>query len=257
MPASSIFAGRFRPRTLDPHHAFQYAPAMDENERLREAYARRAERGADERYGLFDPSNLYLFQRRERALLRLLRERQLTPLGDKGILDVGCGNGALLAQFAGYGARPELRSGIDLPPDRISAARALHGGIDFREGRAGALPYADGAFDIALQFTVLSSVLDESTRGRIAAETVRVLRSGGTLIWYDFIWNPGNRDVRGIGLNGVRALYPGCTVDARRVTLAPPISRRLSRVSWTLCRLVEAAPFLRSHYLIAIRTSQR
>lgn len=226
---------------------------MDENERVRDAYARRAERGADERYSLLDPANLYLFQRRERSLLELLRDQRLAPLGDKRVLDMGCGNGALLAQFVGYGAQPGLLSGVDLLRERIASARALHAGIDFQEGSADVLPYDDAAFDIALQFTLMSSVLDDGARRRIAVETMRVLRPGGTLIWYDFIWNPGNRDVRGIGVDQVRALYPGCTLDARRVTLAPPISRRLARVSWTLCGLLEAAPFLRSHYLIAIR----
>ncbi len=226
---------------------------MNEQERLRSVYARRAENRADERYSLFDSANLYLFQRRERALLALLRDHGLAPLRGKRVLDVGCGNGALLAQFVTYGARPELLSGVDLLPERIESARSQFGGIDFQEGIADALPYPDTSFDIALQFTVLSSVLDDGARRRIAEETMRVLRPGGVLVWYDFIWNPGNRDVRGIGIGEVRALYPGCTVDARRVTLAPPISRRLARMSWTLCRLVECAPFLRSHYLIAIR----
>ena len=41
----------------------------DEAERIREAYAARAARGDDDRYALTDRANLYLYQRRERALI--------------------------------------------------------------------------------------------------------------------------------------------------------------------------------------------
>ena len=37
----------------------------DEADRIRDAYARRAQRGADDRYELDDPANRYLFGRRE------------------------------------------------------------------------------------------------------------------------------------------------------------------------------------------------
>lgn len=159
----------------------------------------------------------------------------------------------MLGSMLRYGADPEHLHGMDLLPDRVAAARRRYSSIDVAVGDAAALAFPDASFDIALQFTLLSSVLDETVRLRIAAETVRVLRPGGLIIWYDFIWNPLNRDARGIGLGEIRQLYSGCSIEARRVTLAPPISRRIAPVSWTLCRLLEAVPFLRSHHLAAIR----
>jgi SAM-dependent methyltransferase len=227
--------------------------APDEVERIRDAYAARAARGADERYALHDPANLYLFQRRERALLDLLRRHALTPLDDKRVLDIGCGNGEVLRDFVRYGARPELLCGVDLLPERVAAARERSArGVQFSLGDAADLPYPAGSFDLALMFTVLSSILDNATRRRAADEAMRVLRPGGTLITYDFTWNPTNRDVRGIGRRELRALFAGCAVDARRVTLAPPISRRLACHSWALASACEALPFLRSHLLTAI-----
>jgi len=226
---------------------------MDEADRIRDAYARRAGRGADDRYSLTEPHNLYLFQRRERDLLALLRRQRLTPLADKRVLDVGCGNGEVLRDFVRYGADPARLAGVDLLASRLKAARSRSPNIACAVADAASLPYRDATFDVALQFTLLSSVLDPSLRRRIAAETLRVLRPSGVLIFYDFIWNPGNRDVRGLGLRDVRALYPGCALDAQRTTLAPPISRRLVRLAWPLAALAEAAPFLRSHHLIAIR----
>lgn len=225
---------------------------MDEIERIRNAYARRDKHGLDQRYSLLDPANLYLFQRRERALLDLLRRHRLRHLAGKRILDAGCGNGAVLRDFVRYGADPARLAGIDLLPARLTAA-AQHGAPGLLTlADASRLPFADTTFDVVLQFTMLSSVLDAVARRAIAAEMLRVLRPSGVIIWYDFIWNPTNPDVRGVRLVEVRRLFPGCLIDARRITLAPPISRRLALRSWTLSRLLEALPFLRSHYLIAI-----
>jgi hypothetical protein len=81
---------------------------------------------------------------------------------------------------------------------------------------------------------------------------MRVLRPGGLLVVYDFTWNPLNRDVRGVNAGTLRALYPSCAVDARRVTLAPPITRLLARHSLSACSALERVPFLRSHILAAI-----
>lgn len=226
---------------------------MSEIDRIRAAYARRDKRGLDERYSLLGTANLYLFQQRERALLSLLRRHAPTSLAGLRVLDIGCGGGEVLNDFVRYGADPSMLAGIDLLAERIGRARRRNPAIAYFVGDAEALPYRDGAFDVALQFTLLSSVLDRETRRRIAAETMRVLRPGGILVWYDFIWDPTNPDVRGVRLGEIRSLYPDCRLDVRRATLAPPLSRRVARVSWALCRLLEAIPFLRSHYLVAIR----
>jgi SAM-dependent methyltransferase len=226
---------------------------MRETDRIRDAYARREAEGLDQRYSLDDPANAYLFARRERDLVALLRAHRLMPLAPRDIIDVGCGNGGLLRDFVRLGAAADRCTGIDLLQERIDAARAADPGMKLSCGDATSLPYSDASFDIALQFTLLSSVLDGEMRRAIAAETMRVLRPGGVLIWYDFFWNPGNRDVRGIRLAELRWLYPGCAIDARRVTLAPPITRLCARVSSRLCAALEAVPALRSHYLAAIQ----
>jgi hypothetical protein len=88
----------------------------------------------------------------------------------------------------------------------------------------------------------------------LAGELLRVLRRpGGVILWYDFWLNPTNHQTRGIRPAEIRRLFPGCRFACRRVTLAPPLARRLGPVSWTLGSLLEQVGLLNSHYLAAIR----
>ena len=221
----------------------------DDEARVREAYARRASAGADDRYDIRDPANRFLFERRARSITGLLTQHNRLPDATTNIVDVGCGDGAVLEDFIRLGASAVNCAGIDLLEERVKAARERLPGADIRAGSARTLPWSDGTFDLALQFTLLSSVLDEKVRSEIASETMRVLRPGGAILYYDFIWNPGNRDTRGLRLRDLRHLYPGCEIDARRITLAPPITRALARWSKPACAALEALPFLRTHYV--------
>lgn len=227
---------------------------MKEADRIKEAYARRDRSGKAELYTLFNPSALFLFHQRERALLEALKEAGLDGLWDKRILEVGCGTGGVLRDFIRYGARPENCSGIDLLPDRIETARRLSTNIDFRCGDAESLPYGEGSFDIVLSFTVFSSVLDMAMRESLAGEMLRVLRPGGIVLYYDYhMDNPRNRDVRGVKRKDIEALFTGCDISLRRVTLAPPLARVLAPISTVLCEVLEALPVLRTHYLGVMR----
>jgi hypothetical protein len=42
-------------------------------------------------------------------------------------------------------------------------------------------------------------------------------------------------------------------MGVRKVTLAPPLVRLIAPRSWLLCYLLEMIPWLRTHYLIAMR----
>jgi hypothetical protein len=64
--------------------------------------------------------------------------------------------------------------------------------------------------------------------------------------------NPRNPDVRGVGRQELHRLFPTCTIEHRRVTLAPPVALRLARRSNSLCSLLDMVPLLRTHYLAVI-----
>ena len=228
---------------------------MREVERVRAAYARREQRGLEGRYSYWEPANLYLYQGRERALLSLLADAHLLPMTDLRVLDVGCGEGGVLRDLLRYGARPEKLAGVDLLLSRLASARALNPHMAFSVAQATNLPYLDASFDLLLAFTLLSSVVDAGARRAAASEMLRVLRTGGVLIIYDFWVNPRNPDVRPLRRAEVRRLFPGCTFDWRRVTLAPPLLRLLAPVpgGWLACYLLEKLPFLCTHFLVAVR----
>jgi SAM-dependent methyltransferase len=223
-----------------------------EEARIRAAYGRRVE---GDRYSWLEPGYLLAMQEIERGMLAVLRANLRVPLRDARILEVGCGNGAWLQQFVRWGATPGNVHGVDLLPERIEQARrSCAPGVHLRCGSATELDYPDGAFDVVLQSTVFTSILDPDVKRRVAAEMLRVTNPGGSIVWYDFLVNnPRNPDVRGIRRAEVERLFPGCRVDLRRTTLAPPIARRLAPLSPLACTLVGAVPFLRTHYLGVIR----
>ncbi len=199
--------------------------------RIRAAYERRKNLMLGERYVRTDLGYLYSLHEREATMASLLHRAGLSSLSGLRILDLGCGRGTTLRLLLEYGADPDLPFGIDLMEDPIQEARALSPNIHFSSGSATRLPFADASFDLVLQFLLFTSVLSDAARGRIAQEISRVLSPGAHFLWYDFAFNnPRNPDVRGIRLSEIRRLFPGFTVEARRVTVPPPLGRALGHL---------------------------
>ena len=220
-----------------------------EEARVLRAFARREP--ADPRYEWSNPGQLFLVQSRERVLLRMLGEHGRLPLSGQDVLEVGCGTGSWLRSLVQWGADPARVAAIDLIPGRVDEARRLSApGVRIDVANATAIPYPDAAFDLVLQSTVFTSVLDAATRRAIAAEMLRVLKPGGAVLWYDFHFdNPRNADVKAVTPREVRALFPGCRVTLKRAGLAPPVARRLAPLSWMACHVLEKVPFLCTHHL--------
>jgi SAM-dependent methyltransferase len=222
--------------------------------RIRNVFRQRDLNEDDEsRVDLLAPGTRFLIEGRERAFIEILRDHELLPLGRRRVLDVGCGVGDGVTRFQALGVPRSSVVGLDLVPERLAKARARHAGVSFIEGNAGALPFADGAFDVVAQSTVFSSILDDGLRAQAAAEMVRVLKPGGVILWYDFRWNPLNRATRGVGLADLRKLFPDCEVYAKRVTLAPPLARPLAAVSRRAAQALEAFAPLRTHYCASLK----
>lgn len=150
--------------------------------RIQEEYMRRDAEGLSNTYCYTNPAFLFHIQERERALLKMVKEEKIEIRGAK-ILEVGCGTGHILARFVEFGAGEA--HGIDLMQNRIDIGKNSYPFLHLEQGNAAHLPYDDHSFDIVMQFMCLSSVLDYDLRKHISDEMWRVLKPGGTIIFYD------------------------------------------------------------------------
>ncbi len=199
------------------------------------------------------PGDLFMHQQRKRAILSLLAREGFFPLDGKRILEVGCGSGRVLREFLSLGASHTSLAGVELQNWRLLDARTFTPQLPLINADGSRLPFEDASFDLVLQFTVFSSILDDDTRRRAAAEMLRVLRPDGLALWYDFRFNPINPNTRGISPAEIRGLFPNCRYTFQRLTLAPPLARLIAPYSPVTCDLLERLRILNSHYLAAIR----
>jgi demethylmenaquinone methyltransferase / 2-methoxy-6-polyprenyl-1,4-benzoquinol methylase len=119
------------------------------------------------------------------------------PAHAKRTVDVASGTAAVSIALAR--AEPERTIvGIDQSNEMLAAGRArieqagLASRIELREGRAEALPFADGEFD-ALTFTYLLRYVDDPAA--TMRELARVVKPGGVIAMQEFglprgIWRP-------------------------------------------------------------------
>jgi 2-polyprenyl-3-methyl-5-hydroxy-6-metoxy-1,4-benzoquinol methylase len=101
---------------------------------------------------------------------------QIRGRGFATALDVGCGEGRFCRMMAAEGIRSV---GIDPTATLLEEARRRDPGGDYRAGRAEALEFADGSFDLVVSYLTLIDIPDI---GRAIPEMSRVLRPGGTLL---------------------------------------------------------------------------
>jgi len=170
--------------------------AKTEIDRIRTVYAERAKPDRFGRYSPFRRGELYMSQRRDEELLRLMAEHGITNLSNLRILEIGCGRGARLLDFCQWGATPSRLHGVDLVEAFLREASTRLPRSGLLVASADRLPYPDGIFDVVAQFTVLTSILDRDMRAAAAAEMQRVTAPGGRIVWYDLSYpNPPNQNI--------------------------------------------------------------
>jgi len=135
----------------------------------------------DREYADESPGGYALRIRRKKAL-------DLFDQPDGNVLDVGCGPGVMAQELVNRGCR---FWGVDPSPKMIAIGRSRFGENDrvqFVQGDAGRMAFADGFFDAVLCMGVIDSVPDGPQAIR---EMVRVLKPGGTLILtFTNVFNP-------------------------------------------------------------------
>lgn len=221
----------------------------NEPQAITDRYARRA--AGDRRYSFLRPDVCLSVQERQRVMLSLLRQHGVADLASLRLLEVGCGTGGNLLEFLRMGCGPEHLAGIELLPERyIQARHGLPAAVQLYEGDASLADVAHSSQDVVLVSTVFSSVLDLAFQQKLANSLWRWVRPGGAVLWYDFTYNnPNNHDVRGVPLRRVKDLFPHARISTRRVTLAPPLARRVAPIHPALYTLFNTIPLLRTHIL--------
>lgn len=128
----------------------------------------------------------YFAQYLEPGALEFLARLNLEP--GMRMLDVGCGAGQIAIPAARAGINV---TGVDIALNLIEQARtrAVAEGlsVQFDEGDAEMLPYDDAAFDVVVS---LIGAIFAPRPERVAAELVRVCRSGGRIVMAN--WTPGS-----------------------------------------------------------------
>lgn len=212
---------------------------------------RYARRSVGDLYSMLRPEVWLSLQERERAILGLLSRYARRPLAEQRLVEVGCGYGGNLLEMLRIGFEPGNLVGSELLPDRAVRARSvLPAAIELYEGDASELALSAETFDIVYVSLVFSSLLDAQFRAKLASRMWQWVRPGGAVLWYDFtVDNPSNPNVQGVGRQEIQRLFPGARTIARRVTLAPPIARRVAPLHPALYTTLNLVPWLRTHLL--------
>lgn len=204
-----------------------------------------------DRYSLLQPDVCHLVQERQRAILQGLSHRGWHETSALRLTEVGCGAGGNLLEFLRAGFAARHLSGCEVLPERLAMSRAcLPEAVALWSGDAAEALIPPASQDIVVQMTVFSSLLDDAAQQRLATAMWRWVKPGGAVLWYDFtVDNPRNRAVRGVPLARLRRLFPDGQVEHRRVTLAPPLARRVARWHPSLYTAFNSLPLLRTHLL--------
>lgn len=137
----------------------------------------------------FEVEERHWWYRGRRAVLEAVLDDLALPPGLR-ILDAGCGSGRNMLALAARGAV----TGVELAPESLRIAGARQLGPVLPGSLEEPLPFADGAFDLAVALDVLEHVRDDAAA---LGELARVVAPGGRLLvtvpQYDWLW--GEHDV--------------------------------------------------------------
>ena len=218
--------------------------------RIRLEYERRERELDGDLYAPWQPGEMFMVAERERLAALALKKVDKFPAAGDRCLELGYGKLGWLGRMITWGLGESDLYGMELDHDRATIARNALPNADLRIGNAVQLPWQNDYFQIVVVSTLFSSILEGSFRSLMAREIDRVLMSGGVVLWYDAaVDNPRNNKIKGIPRSEVVKLFPSYDFRFMSVTLAPPISRKVAKFSWTLATLLSTLPFLRTHLL--------
>lgn len=197
--------------------------------------------------------NRMMVRQREQTLTKLLGPGDISTAT---LIEVGAGNGNVLAAWEQRGASASRMLGVDLLHFRLTEAADLHPQFSYVCASGHRLPLPDGTVDLVVAYTLFSSILDRELAAAVAREMDRVLRPGGRAVIYDFrVSKPGNQGTRGITRREVRDLFPGYSERSALVTVLPPLARALGPIAEPLYPVLSRLRPLLTHRLSVMTKS--
>jgi ubiquinone/menaquinone biosynthesis C-methylase UbiE len=151
------------------------------------------------------------------------------PRPGERVLDVGCGTGIVARQIAARLGASGTVTGLDLSPSMLEVARAAAAReqvtVEWREGSAEQLPFADGSFDLVLCQFALMFFADKAAA---LAEMRRVVTGDGRVVlsaWQGLDRHPFYQTLHNViqqrlGMSALQDIFSLGEADQLRALLA-------------------------------------
>ena len=213
---------------------------MSFDQQIKDQYSRRGHKNT-----LYNSVYSILADIEKLAALKSLLKEFLKIDQSTTIFEIGAGQGGNIPVFHELGFSNSSIFINELLPERIELARLHHPDVKIYEGNILDIELT-AQFDVVFQSTVFTSVLSDNDRKAIADKMWSLVKPGGIILWYDFVYNnPSNPDVKKVDQAEACWLFSKAIKrKIVKVTLAPPIGRRVGKL-YNLFNF----PFLRSHIL--------
>ncbi|MCH8332159.1 MAG: class I SAM-dependent methyltransferase [Bacteroidetes bacterium] len=218
----------------------------EEIDRIKAVYSKR-----DKQVNIVPGHYQQAVKKEREELYRKRIERTGTDTATLKLLEIGAGTGTNIKFLKTLGFKDENIWANELMPVRVEQLRAALPDIHVLEGDALDIN-TELEFDVILQSTVFTSILDTAFKQGLASKMLGLLKPGGMILWYDFRFNnPSNKNVKGIDKREIRQLFgDGLKYEFYNITLAPPVGRRVGSMYGFINMFF---PFLRSHLVAVIR----
>lgn len=202
-------------------------------------------------YDSLSPATFMQHQEKERSIIKIINKFNIKPLENKTLLEIGCGNASEIINFLRLGFNAKNLVGNELLVDRaIAAKEKVPAHLKIINCNALDLEFDPNSFDIVYQSMVFSSILDDNFKKELANKMWNLAKPGGGILWYDFTYNnPMNNDVKGITYKKIKELFPESKIIKYRLTLAPPLARQVTKLSFRFYSIFNSFYFLRTHLL--------
>lgn len=215
---------------------------QEANRVLTEYYARK---GNDRNDILTNPGVLFQTLALQKSVVEAL---WMLPINRNWkVLDVGCGNGASLAQFLAFEFTPSCLYGIDVIPERVQEGKERYPNLNLICGDASQMDYESNSFNIVMESMIFLQMMDNALIQKIANEMLRVVEPSGYIILTDWRYGYGNK-YNGLSKKRINQLFKVGTKTTVRCSthgaLLPPIGRFLSKyLSFSYFAIQRILPF--------------